>query len=336
MTGSAVETPLPSDVAISLSGSGDETKEAKAWTEVFTLFQQSGRDDRGAAYAMTMGSLRRQGEDLDRQLEELEYIEEQLLAHAREEAEAKVPNASGSRDAAVGSAASSWGRSLACGMTDEVRLGAKLAAAKEEHSQAAAIADRAHEEALETLEQQQKEKAEAEARAKAEEEAQAQSNAEAPTGRAQKTSEAERAALRAQGLNSRRLPLRPGTPPCGYFMRKGVCKNGRSCIWDHPEPELNSLGYPVRPGLPTCALFQRTHTCKFGALCGLDHPEVQGQVLQDQPGALPLALAKAAAQQHQLQLMLHLQLVQELPTLKDPEAMMDAWVKFRITFSLNA
>uniref|UniRef100_A0A7S4W4R2 C3H1-type domain-containing protein n=1 Tax=Alexandrium monilatum TaxID=311494 RepID=A0A7S4W4R2_9DINO len=159
---------------------------------------------------------------------------------------------------------------------------------------------------------------------------------EAGAARAQEINEAERQALLSQGFNTRRLPLRPGVPPCGYYMRKGVCKSGKSCLWDHPEMDLNSAGYPLRPGLPPCAPYQRTQTCKFGTLCSMDHPEFPGQEVREQPGALPLALAKAAAQQHQMHLMLQLQLVQEMPSLQEADAMMDAWVRFRIAFSKNA
>mmetsp|Transcript_80645 Transcript_80645/g.250289 ORF Transcript_80645/g.250289 Transcript_80645/m.250289 type:complete len:231 (+) Transcript_80645:44-736(+) len=226
--------------------------------------------------------------------------------------------------------------SLACSMTDEVRQAVLAAAAAEEPWQAGALSDQAHAEAVETLERQQKEREEAEARRKAEEDAQAAAAAEAASAKTKEMGENEKAALRAQGLNSRRLPLRPGLPPCAYFMRKGVCKVGRNCPWDHPELELNSLGLPIRPGQPVCALFGRTRTCKFGVLCSLDHPEPPPEDPQEAPGQLPLALARTAAQQHQLQVLLQLQLVQELQSMQEPEAMSDSWAKFRVAFSLSS
>lgn len=40
-----------------------------------------------------------------------------------------------------------------------------------------------------------------------------------------------------QCLNCRGLPLRPGVPACGFYMRKGTCRYGQTCKWDHPEVE---------------------------------------------------------------------------------------------------
>uniref|UniRef100_A0A7S3HMI9 C3H1-type domain-containing protein n=1 Tax=Spumella elongata TaxID=89044 RepID=A0A7S3HMI9_9STRA len=106
-------------------------------------------------------------------------------------------------------------------------------------------------------------------------------------------------------------------------------------MWDHPELDNNSKGYPVRPGQLVCALYRRTQTCKFGILCMYDHPEPGAKEVKDQPSELPTALAKAAAQQHQTQLLLHLQLLQDTDVLQDPDALMNAWVRFRMTFSLH-
>lgn len=321
-------------VAPAEEAAGTEADEAaKAWTEVFTIFQQVGRDDRGAAYAMGMGSLRRKGEDLDKQLAALAFAEAQLLKHAREEAEAKLPVRPSK---AQGSVSNVWGRTLARSLTEKVRDATLHALVEEEPWRAAVTADAAHAEAIEALRRRQQEQAQAEARAKEEEEARAKAAIEAAAKRAAEMVEAEKAALLAQGLNARRLPLRPGRPACAYFVRKGVCKQGKSCIWDHPETEVNDGGYPVRPGQPVCALYKRTMTCKFGAICNYDHPDVAEQELQDQPGTLPLAMAKAAAQQHQLQVLLHLQLLQETPSLQEPEAITDSWSRFRLTFAQNA
>ncbi|CAK0881445.1 unnamed protein product [Prorocentrum cordatum] len=278
--------------------------QARAWTEVFTLFQQSGRDDRGAAFAMSMGALRRRGEEIDsidRQIEALRFAAGRLQQHAR--CEAAGPGGAPS----VTPQAQAWGRALAGSLGEKVRQVAAAEAAEEPPWRAAVLADEAHAEALRLL---------------------------AGKRGAEELDRAQRDVLRSRGLNARRLPLRPGLPPCGRFVRKGVCRAGRGCRWDHPETDVNSKGHPLRPGQKACAAYRRTQCCKFGALCAFDHPE-PSKALEDLPGTLPLALARAAAQQQQSQLLLHLQLLQELGSLQDPEAMKNAWMRFRYTFSLN-
>mmetsp|Transcript_66808 Transcript_66808/g.168700 ORF Transcript_66808/g.168700 Transcript_66808/m.168700 type:complete len:326 (-) Transcript_66808:95-1072(-) len=324
-----------------MNGAGGEevseaaAQEARDWTEVFTLFQQGGRDDRGAAYAMSMGALRRKCEDLDLQLEALRFQESRLLQFAR--GECKVESAADAAAAAekAPEAMQARGRKLADNMLAQVRLSRGKDLVKSEPWEAAVMADDAHEEAADLLETQQREQEELDIRTKAEAKAQAQAQAEVEERINTEVTEQTRHALARQGLNSKRLPLRPGLPPCGFFMRKGTCKRGKTCMWDHPEPDTNKLGYPLRPGQLVCALYRRTQTCKFGLLCMYDHPEPGKNEVQDQPGMLPMALAKVSAQQHQLQLLLHLQLLQEMDMMQDPEAMMNAWVRFRITFSLN-
>merc|ERR1712048_564260 len=104
----------------------------------------------------------------------------------------------------------------------------------------------------------------------------------------------ERNALRAQGLNSKKLPLRPGVPACSYFLRKGECKYGRTCKWDHPEVLVNSKGYPMRPGEQPCAFYLRTGICKFSNTCKFDHPEhvtPTHPMTPAQAAALPLPTA---------------------------------------------
>jgi len=80
---------------------------------------------------------------------------------------------------------------------------------------------------------------------------------------------AERQALRAQGLNSKKLPLRPGVPPCSYFLRRGECKYGKTCKWDHPEtqvPMVTAKGAAVRPGNSTTGpLYMKTGSCNIEA-----------------------------------------------------------------------
>lgn len=312
--------------------SGAAAEEARAWTEVFTLFQQSGRDDRGAAYAMSMGALRRKSEDLDLQIEAARFKLSRLLQFARGEAMIEE----GISKSASSESSRMWGKEQAGRLCAKVQQHRGKRLLEEKPWQAALMADEAHEEAVDLLETQHQNQEEADIRAKAEAKAQAQAQSEVDEKIITQVGQATRSALASQGLNSKRLPLRPGVPPCGYFLRKGTCKRAKTCMWDHPELDTNSKGYPLRPGQSVCALYRRTHTCKLGLLCAFDHPEVSSQeALQDQPGMLPVSLAKTAAEQHQHQMLLHLQLMQEMDMLQDPEAMMNAWVRFRITFSLG-
>ncbi|CAK0881444.1 unnamed protein product [Prorocentrum cordatum] len=292
--------------------------QARAWTEVFTLFQQSGRDDRGAAFAMSMGALRRRGEEIDsidRQIEALRFAAGRLQQHAR--CEAAGPGGAPS----VTPQAQAWGRALA-GSAGSRRGGGRGAAVARRRAGRRGARGGA---------------------APAGRQAGGGGRGRRPgrggvrrrgAGEGGSLDRAQRDVLRSRGLNARRLPLRPGLPPCGRFVRKGVCRAGRGCRWDHPETDVNSKGHPLRPGQKACAAYRRTQCCKFGALCAFDHPE-PSKALEDLPGTLPLALARAAAQQQQSQLLLHLQLLQELGSLQDPEAMKNAWMRFRYTFSLN-
>lgn len=324
-----------------MNGAGAEevgeaaAQEARDWTEVFTLFQQSHRDDRGAAYAMSMGTLRRKCEDLDLQLEALRFQESRLLQFARGDCKVNGAAEAAAAAAKAPEAARSRGRKLADDLLAQVRLSRGKDIVQSEPWEAAVMADDAHEEAADLLETQQRDQEELDIRTKAEAKARAQAEAEVEEKIANDVKQQVSHALARQGLNSKRLPLRPGLPPCGFFMSKGTCKRGKGCMWDHPEPDTNKLGYPLRPGQLVCALYRRTHTCKFGLLCMYDHPETSKNEVQDQPGMLPTALAKVSAQQHQLQLLLHLQQLQEMDMMQDPEAMMNAWVRFRITFSSN-
>mmetsp|Transcript_22421 Transcript_22421/g.62955 ORF Transcript_22421/g.62955 Transcript_22421/m.62955 type:complete len:300 (-) Transcript_22421:27-926(-) len=287
---------------------GNVAEEARAWTEVFTLFQQSGQDDRGAAYAMGMGSLRQKSEELSQDMEALQSAERELLELARREAKEAAADADMAAD--LPDASRAWGEELVGSLASQAQQASAQEFAREVPSRAARLAQEAHQDAMQHFPPPQ--------------------GGQAAPG--EQVDAAERMALRAQGLNCRRLPLRPGHPPCGFYMRRGDCKRGRTCIWDHPEQDSNSQGYPLRPGQPPCALYCRTQACKFGAICAYDHPEPACQA-GEQPGALPLALAAAAARQHQLQLLLHLQLMQEHPDMQDPAAMMNAWVRFRVTFA---
>ena len=39
----------------------------------------------------------------------------------------------------------------------------------------------------------------------------------------------------AISLNKQGLPLRPNEPICGFYAKKGECKFGRSCKFNHPN-----------------------------------------------------------------------------------------------------
>mmetsp|Transcript_8574 Transcript_8574/g.18770 ORF Transcript_8574/g.18770 Transcript_8574/m.18770 type:complete len:283 (+) Transcript_8574:100-948(+) len=84
------------------------------------------------------------------------------------------------------------------------------------------------------------------------------------------------------GMNSKGLPLNPGQQPCSFYMRRGECKFGETCRFDHPEPgpgggppgaTLNSAGYPLNEGQTDCGFYMKTGACKFGATCRFNHPE---------------------------------------------------------------
>lgn len=302
--------------------------EPAQWNETLALLQDSGRATRTAFYTSTMAALKRKSDELDRQIEELHEAEGRLLQMARS---AAVP-APGAPFKEATEKNVDWARELVRTVNEQVQREAVVEAATEGPWQVHKLADEASQEATRALESQRKTQAEADAKVQA-------AALEVSRHQAQVAEEAEAAAkmaLLAQGFNSHRLPLRPGIAPCGFFMRKGVCKNGKPCVWDHPEPDLNSKGYPLRPGQHTCAYYRRSKTCKLGALCMYDHPEAVNPVdTQDQLSALPPALAASAAKQQQTQLMLHLQLLQELSSLQDTDAMMSSWRKFRVTFCFN-
>ncbi|CAK0881443.1 unnamed protein product [Prorocentrum cordatum] len=142
--------------------------QARAWTEVFTLFQQSGRDDRGAAFAMSMGALRRRGEEIDsidRQIEALRFAAGRLQQHAR--CEAAGPGGAPS----VTPQAQAWGRALAGSLGEKVRQVAAAEAAEEPPWRAAVLADEAHAEALRLLAGKRGAEGEADAQAGAESDA---------------------------------------------------------------------------------------------------------------------------------------------------------------------
>jgi len=89
------------------------------------------------------------------------------------------------------------------------------------------------------------------------------------------------------------LPLRPGKPPCHFYVTTKDCKLGPACSFDHSEEfssaasggsgqgaaakeaalSLNAKGLPLRSGTSNCELYMRTGSCHFGATCKWNHPE---------------------------------------------------------------
>lgn len=290
------------------------------------MLRRNGLEGPSGVYAMAAGALRRREEELDLQLEKLAFAEAQLLTLAQGEA------ATSSGDATVEALA--WGQAMVDALGERCMQAAADERATEEPWQNAMMVDAVQEEAGNLFASQMQTQVEEERKLLEEERRKAKAKAAADAAKDQ----AEIQALKLQGLNSRKLPLRPGFPPCGFYARKGSCKSGKDCVWDHPEQSLesNSKGYPKRPGLPSCALYLRTQTCKFGSLCMYDHPEPPaGAEPEDQYGMLPVSLAKVAYQQQQLQLQLHMQLSQEQANLQELDAQMTSWVRFRMTYCLN-
>lgn len=283
------------------------------WIETFDMLQGGGLADRGSHFALTVATLKRKGDDLYSQIEAMRLAENSLLQAARdevEEAKAKGGAGAGPKDAKQ---AKTWGVALASAVCEQAReitedeidddnpqaatrtaldsqaqvtntLQAHRRASEEAEAkafseaqqvmfmqaQAVAQAQAMAEEQANALKQAQ---AQAEAVAQMQAQLQAQANMAEEQHAETDAQVAERTALRAQGLNSKKLPLRPSVPQCSFFMRTGDCKYGRNCKWDHPENSVNTKGYPVRPGETPCAFYLRTGECKFSNTCKFDHPE---------------------------------------------------------------
>lgn len=309
------------------------------------MLKEGGQSDRGAHYALAVASLKRKGEDIQQQLDALQLAEASLLQAARDEARTTLAARAEPRPERDAKQARTWGSALSEAVARQAREASENLAAEEPPYAATRLAHEAQQQVSEAFDAHRKAEAEMQAQALAQAEhtlmlqaeavaqaqavaeAQAQALAEAQTQaevvaemQAQLQAEvqqaaaqqevleaaaAERQALRAQGLNSKKLPLRPGVPPCGYFMRRGECKYGKACKWDHPEALMNNKGYPKRAGEQPCAFYIRTGVCKFGLTCKFDHPEgyeplvgAGGQVGDDaqlQLQALTQALTQAAA-----------------------------------------
>lgn len=75
------------------------------------------------------------------------------------------------------------------------------------------------------------------------------------------------------------LPERPDQPECQYYMKRGSCKFGTSCKYNHPKGRrseslatVGPFGFPLRPGNPVCNFYAIYGTCKYGPGCKYDHP----------------------------------------------------------------
>jgi len=332
----------PASTALSLSSDAEEA----LWTEAFWMLKEGGYGDRGARYALATASLKRKGEDIQQQLDALRLAEASLLQAARDEAAVALAARAEPRPHRDAKQARTWGQALADAVEVKTREAAAVLAKEEPPYYPTQLAQEAQQQVCEALEAHSRAEAEVQAQAVAQAEhalmlqaeavAQAQVVAEAQAqvlSEAQAQAEAvaemqlqlqaeaqqaaqvheileaaaaERNALRAQGLNSKKLPLRPGVPPCSYFMRKGECKYGKACKWDHPEALMNAKGYPKRHGEPPCAFYTRTGVCKFGPTCRFDHPEgyealaagnMAGEDSQVQLQTLTQALSAVASSQ---------------------------------------
>jgi len=289
---------------------------------------------------MSVGSLKQRCEDLDYQLEAIRFQERRLMQYALDEVQGpgSLPSVASSSAASAPEASKSFGSSTARTMRDEVQLYRNQRKSASKPWEAAMLADEAHREAAAKVETEQREQEEQEMKEEALAKAKATANSEVDSKIEKEIGLQMKLMLARQGLNSKRLPLRPGIPPCGYFLRQGNCKRLKTCMWDHPEPERNSKGYPRLPHCPPCAPYARNRCCKFGVLCGFDHPEPgegkngEGEA-KETPGQIPLKMMQAACEQQQSQLLLHLQMLQELEENQDPANMLHAWVKFRMTFA---
>mmetsp|Transcript_70467 Transcript_70467/g.229111 ORF Transcript_70467/g.229111 Transcript_70467/m.229111 type:complete len:389 (-) Transcript_70467:248-1414(-) len=329
----------------STGGKAQGGDEETSWTEVFSLLQDCGLTDRGAHYALAIASLKRKSEDVQQQLDALRLAEGSLLQAARDEAQSRLTLHAEPRPGRDAKQARTWGNALAGAVSRQAREASVRLATEEPPYAATELAQEAQEQVRDAFESQAQQQAQAQAHALAQAEhtlmLQAEAVAQAKTiaeCQAQALSEAqaqaeivaemqlqlqsevqqaaqaqeiyeiavsERAQLRTQGLNSKKLPLRPGVPPCGYFMRRGECKYGKACKWDHPEALMTTKGFPRRIGEQPCAFFIRTGVCKFGLTCKFDHPEnVEAYMTANALGddsALQLAALTQALQQAGLQ-----------------------------------
>lgn len=305
-----------------------------AWREVFELLQDSGLSDRGAHYALAVTSLKRKAEDVQQQLEGLRQAESSLLQAARDEAKAIAARQGEPRPERCPKRARAWGMSAAEALARQAREAAARSAAEEPPYAPTQLSHEAQTQVHELFEAQRKAEAEQQAQALAQAEqtlsmqaevfAQAQAAAEAQAkalsdaqvqaevmaqmqqqlqDQVQQASQAQevlqlmevdRAQLRHRGLNSKKLPMRPGMAPCQFFMRNGNCKYGQQCKWDHPELSIGPKGLPRRPGDQPCAFYLRTGACKFGLTCKFDHPEsLEGLTVPAAPAGLDDGTAAA-------------------------------------------
>ncbi|KAF3781991.1 Zinc finger CCCH domain-containing protein 67 [Nymphaea thermarum] len=77
------------------------------------------------------------------------------------------------------------------------------------------------------------------------------------------------------------FPQKPNEPDCAYYMKRGICKYGMNCRFNHPPERTRhqqvqvakgNEGLPERVGQPECKFYLKTGTCKFGGACRYHHP----------------------------------------------------------------
>ncbi|CAE8654698.1 unnamed protein product, partial [Polarella glacialis] len=105
--------PLDSEqVGAASAGEADAASASRAWAGIFNLFHKNGMPDRGTAYALGLGSLRRKIQELDDELEAVSHSESVLLEFARREAKkARTSGADG--PPSLSDESLRWGEALA-------------------------------------------------------------------------------------------------------------------------------------------------------------------------------------------------------------------------------
>mmetsp|Transcript_8433 Transcript_8433/g.18106 ORF Transcript_8433/g.18106 Transcript_8433/m.18106 type:complete len:488 (+) Transcript_8433:131-1594(+) len=64
-------------------------------------------------------------------------------------------------------------------------------------------------------------------------------------------------------------PVRPGAPPCQYYLKTGKCSYGARCKFNHPPRDEKLLSALHRRD---CFDFVHTGECPYGSTCKYNHP----------------------------------------------------------------
>lgn len=111
-----------------------------------------------------------------------------------------------------------------------------------------------------------------------------------------------------------KLPIRPNSEECLFYIHTGWCGYGQSCRYNHPPEKMamhkpksyNSMGLPLREGVQDCQYFLRMATCKFGSTCKFNHPQQvielaikmqQGQQQPPQQQTIPMGQSQSVTMQ---------------------------------------